>query len=160
MKPSLFRSGLGPRVAVVAAFAILAFAAVAALEQRAPQRTAGKTDTGSSNEAPTAPATMSIESIQRVATWSVHINGMAITPRATTSTTWIAEVALSDSAGLVVEATQVPGAEAARNALRIRIAGTARSRDHTVWCTRDWSVASRISELSATRTPLDPADLP
>ena len=163
MFPSLFRSGLVPRLTAAALYGLLAFGAVALLAPghlpREPRSGAAPSAAGPA-PAQSTQVTLCLESLQPVAAWDVRLDGAAIPARHRDATTWIAEAAVAPGAALVIDATPAFDGPAARNALRIRIAGTPTSRDQTFWCERTWAVTTRVDQLTRAAAPIDPADLP
>ena len=157
MKPTLFQRGWVPRVAAGVAYGLAAFGAVAALEASRPARAAAPAAGAS---APHVRATVCIESILPVERWEVRLDGHAITAARTTSTLWLGEMEASAGSTLVVDAEPPAGGRREPNSLRIRVAGTTPARDHTAWCTREWTLATALDRLARAPAPIDPEDLP
>jgi len=159
MRSSLFRTGVAPRLAAAAVFGVLAFAAVAMVESTDTDRPrTARAETPAA--AATTPATICLQSIQPVGAWAVHVDGVRLEARRADATTWLGTVSVASDFSLVVDASPARGGAAPRNALRIRIAGTPVSRDQTIWCEREWSVAARAGQLAAAPAPIDPEALP
>ncbi|MBE2214351.1 MAG: hypothetical protein IAE82_10810 [Opitutaceae bacterium] len=162
MRPSLFQSGLVPRLTAAVLFGVLAFGAVALLEPVATDRSAGGEHAAPEPVAtPAAHRTvLCIDSLRPVAAWTVRVDGVPVQARTTSATIWLAELTVTAASALVIDATPAAGETDGANALRIRIAGTPVSREQTFWCARDWSIATRAGALAPAVAPIDPEDLP
>jgi hypothetical protein len=159
MKLSLFRSGPLPRLALAALYAVFAFGAVALVERASARRStqsAAAQVQSSQAQSPeiAAPLRIEIESVNAVASWTVRLDGVALSPAEKSPTAWSATIdAPASAARLGVDATRGTNAETATNALRLRIARGTTRIDRTFWCSGDCVFDVSLAELAPNAAP-------
>jgi hypothetical protein len=142
MKFSLFRSGPVPRLLIAVAYAVLAFGAVALVEHASARRALRNQSPAATSPTNTnfpaardVPLHIEIEAVNPVASWTVRLDSVIITPSEKSPTTWDATITTASAAArLEIDASRAPDATAATNALRLRVARGAARLERTLWC--------------------------
>ncbi len=150
MPPSLFRSGIVPRIGAALGFAVAAFALVAVVDDE-PVRRGPPADRPANEGAARAPLHLEIESVRPLASWRVLLDGTPLAPSASDARAWSTTVDAGPGVLLIETVPAEAGPPA--NAVRIRAEHGAARSVHTAWTDRDGAAVVRLDSASRDARP-------